>query len=66
MARSGAGVAVGKEWQDVWEAVVSGQSQLQYPSHFCGHTLSGPFRQVPPFLPVPSSVPQKGEGFRDS
>lgn len=31
MARSGAGVAVGKEWQDVWEAVVSGQSQLQYP-----------------------------------
>ena len=28
----------GQEWQGVWEAVVSGESQFLYPSHSCRHT----------------------------
>lgn len=30
----------GKEWQGVWESVVSGESQLLYPPHSFRHTRS--------------------------
>lgn len=48
------------EWQGVWEAVVSGESQFLYPSHSADTPLPGPSRPLPPLSPAPCSVPREG------
>lgn len=55
-----------QEWQSVWEAVVSGESQFLYPSHSCRHTLAGPSRPLPPLSPVPRSVPRERTGVQEN